>query len=195
MNIDKVMEQILELREKIRKYDYHYYVLDEPLVPDAEYDRYFRALQDLEAKHPQLITLDSPTQRVSGTPADAFAPVTHKQPMLSLSNVFTDEELHAFIKRVSEKLDESNQELEFVCEPKLDALAVNLAYEQGILAYASTRGDGTTGENITANIKTIRAIPLILRTSNPPRFIEVRGEVYMPKSGFEEYNKNAIKLG
>jgi DNA ligase (NAD+) len=195
MNNDTIERQIFELKEKIRRYDYHYYVLDEPLVPDVEYDRCFRALQELEQNHPEFISVDSPTQRVGGTPADAFMPLVHQQPMLSLSNVFSNEELQAFIKRVSERLGESNQELVFVCEPKLDGLAVNLTYEQGILTYAATRGDGTMGENITANIKTIASIPLILRTDHPPRFLEVRGEVYMPKAGFEEYNKKAQALG
>lgn len=195
MSIDEIKGQISELRDKIRQYDYHYYVLDEPRVPDAEYDRCFRALQDLESKYPQFLSTDSPTQRVGGTPADAFMPATHRQSMLSLSNVFTDEELQAFIKRVTEKLDEPNQQLVFVCEPKLDGLAVNLTYEDGVLVSAATRGDGTTGENITANIKTIASVPLILRTEKPPRFIEVRGEVYMPKNGFAEYNKKAAALG
>jgi len=195
MSNDEIKKQIMGLREKINLYDYHYYVLDAPLVPDAEYDRCFRSLQNLEAQYPQLVTKDSPTQRVSGTPADAFMPVVHKQAMLSLSNVFTDEELQAFIKRVTEKLDEPNQELIFTCEPKLDGLAVNITYEEGILANAATRGDGTTGENITANIKTIASVPLALRTDKPPRLIEVRGEVYMPKAGFAAYNKKAAELG
>lgn len=195
MSIDEIKEQLNGLKDKIRHYDYHYYVLDEPLVPDVEYDRCFRALQALETQHPELLSADSPTQRVGGTPADAFMPVAHQQAMLSLSNVFTDEELQAFIKRATEKLDEPNQELVFTCEPKLDGLAVNLTYENGVLVSAATRGDGTTGENITANIKTIASIPLILRTEKPPRLIEVRGEVYMPKKGFEEYNKKAQLQG
>lgn len=195
MSIDEIEGQIVELKDKIRKYDYHYYVLDEPLVPDAEYDRCFRALHDLEVSYPELLTTDSPTQRVGGTPADAFMPVTHRQPMLSLSNVFTEEELQAFIKRVTEKLDEPIQQLVFTCEPKLDGLAVNLTYENGTLVSAATRGDGTTGENITANIKTIAAVPLILRVEKPPRLIEIRGEVYMPKAGFDEYNKKAKEAG
>ncbi|MGC1182103.1 NAD-dependent DNA ligase LigA [Legionella sp.] len=195
MSIDEIKEQIEVLKNKIRHYDYHYYVLDEPLVPDVEYDRCFRILYDLEIQHPELLTTDSPTQRVGGTPADAFMPVAHKQPMLSLSNVFSDEELQAFIKRATEKLDEPAQQLVFTCEPKLDGLAVNLTYENGVLVSASTRGDGATGENITANIKTITSVPLILRVNNPPRFIEIRGEVYMPKAGFEEYNKNAQMRG
>lgn len=195
MSIDEIKGILAELKEKIRQYDYHYYVLDEPIVPDAEYDRCFRALQDLETKYPELLTADSPTQRIGGTPADAFMPATHRQSMLSLSNVFTEDELKAFIKRVTDKLDEPVQNMVFTCEPKLDGLAVNLTYENGTLVSAATRGDGTTGENITANIKTIAAIPLVLRVEKPPRFIEVRGEVYMPKEGFEAYNKKAKEAG
>lgn len=191
----QIKEQIDKLKEQIRLYDYHYYVLDAPLVPDIEYDRCFRALQQLEAEYPEFLTEDSPTQRVSGSPADAFMPVTHRVPMLSLSNVFTNDELQAFMKRVKDKLDEPNQELLFTCEPKLDGLAVNITYEHGLLTHAATRGDGTTGENITANIKTISSVPLTLRTETPPSIIEIRGEVYMPKAGFEEYNDKARALG
>lgn len=195
MENNEIKEQITTLREQIETYDHHYFVLDEPLVPDVEYDRCFRALQNLEKEYPQFLTPDSPTQRVSGTPADAFMPVAHRQAMLSLSNVFSIEELQAFIKRATEKLDEPGQELIFTCEPKLDGLAVNITYEQGVLTHAATRGDGTTGENITANIKTIASIPLKLRTNNPPTIIEVRGEVYMPKAGFEAYNEKARAEG
>ncbi|KTD48300.1 NAD-dependent DNA ligase LigA [Legionella quateirensis] len=195
MSNDEIKEQIKTLRDLIQTYDHHYYVLDEPLVPDVEYDRNFRTLQQLEAEYPQFLTPDSPTQRVSGTPADAFMPVSHKQPMLSLSNVFTDEELQAFIKRATDKLDEPDQQLIFTCEPKLDGLAVNMTYEHGVLTHAATRGDGATGENITANIKTISSVPLKLRTANPPRLIEIRGEVYIPKAGFEAYNKKARETG
>lgn len=195
MSQEEVKAQIDGLRNQITHYDHHYYVLDQPLVPDIEYDRCFKTLQKLEAEYPELLTADSPTQRVSGTPSDAFMPLQHKQAMLSLSNVFTTEELAAFIKRVSDKLDEPNQELVFTCEPKLDGLAVNITYEHGILTHAATRGDGATGENITANIKTIQSIPLKLHTANPPALIEVRGEVYMPKAGFEAYNKKAKEQG
>lgn len=195
MDTNTIKKEINDLRDQIQSYDYHYYVLDEPLVPDAEYDRCFKALQALEAQYPQYVSPDSPTQRVSGMPADSFTPVTHRQPMLSLSNVFSEEELQAFIKRVGDKLDEVQKPLLFACEPKLDGLAVNLTYENGILVHAATRGDGSTGENITANCKTIAAIPLKLRTNTPPSLIEVRGEVYMPKAGFEAYNDRARKQG
>ncbi|MFI4918955.1 MAG: NAD-dependent DNA ligase LigA [Legionellales bacterium] len=195
MHQNEIQEKITELKEQISLYDYHYYVLDEPLVPDVEYDRCFKVLQHLETEYPQLLTSDSPTQRVGGTPADAFMPVAHQQAMLSLANVFFVEEFQAFIKRATEKLDEQNQTLIFACEPKLDGLAVNMTYEQGVLVYAATRGDGATGENITANIKTIASIPLKLRSNNPPKSIEIRGEVYMPKAGFEAYNDRARALG
>jgi DNA ligase (NAD+) len=195
MSANTIKSKIHELKNKIRNYDYHYYVLDESLVPDAEYDRYFRELQELETQCPELLTTDSPTQRVGATPAETFMPVVHRQPMLSLSNVFTEDELKAFIKRVAEKLNEPSQECVFICEPKLDGLAVNLTYSQGELVSAATRGDGNTGENITANIKTISSVPLRLRTEHPPELIEIRGEVYMPKAGFEEYNKKALASG
>lgn len=190
-----IQNKINRLREQIINYDYHYYILDNPLVPDAEYDRCFRELQKLESQYPQFLTPDSPTQRVSGSPSDAFMPVSHIQPMLSLSNVFNNDELYAFIKRAADKLDQPFQNVIYTCEPKLDGLAVNLTYEEGILIHAATRGDGTTGENITANIKTIASVPLRLRTANPPKLIEVRGEVYMPKAGFEAYNEKARALG
>jgi DNA ligase (NAD+) len=184
-------KKIDALRERIRLYDHHYYVLDDPLVPDIEYDRCFRELQALEAQFPQYLSPESPTQRVGAGPAATFEPIEHKQPMLSLGNVFSEEELQAFFKRVADKLDCDRETLLFTCEPKLDGLAVNLTYENGRLIYAATRGDGAVGENITANIKTISAVPLKLRSDNPPAFIEIRGEVYMPKAGFEAYNEKA----
>jgi DNA ligase (NAD+) len=190
-----VLEQISELRQKIRRYDYQYYVLDDPLVPDVEYDRCFTALQKLESDYPQYLTSDSPTQRVGGMPAKTFQPVAHRQAMLSLANVFSRDELHAFIRRVSEKSNSNEKELLFTCEPKLDGLAVNITYENGVLTHAATRGDGAVGENITNNIKTIAAVPLTLMTEVVPTLIEVRGEVYMPKAGFEALNENARKLG
>ncbi|CDZ78895.1 DNA ligase [Legionella massiliensis] len=191
----EISKKINALRERIRLYDQHYYVLDEPLVPDIEYDRCFRELQALEEKHPELISPDSPTQRVGAGLASALEPIEHKMPMLSLGNVFSDEELQAFIKRVADKLDVDKECLDFVCEPKLDGLAVNLCYEKGLLSHAATRGDGAVGENITNNIKTIAAVPLRLLVDNPPDFIEIRGEVYMPKAGFEAYNDKARAKG
>lgn len=195
MSQKSIEQQLSELRETIRLYDYHYYVKDKPLVPDAEYDRQYKALEAIEQQHPELITEDSPTQRVGGAPSEAFETVAHKKPMLSLGNVFSEEAFGAFMKRISERLDHSLQGLTFVSEPKLDGLAVNLSYEKGSLVFAATRGDGRTGENITANIKTISSIPLRLRGDKLPDFIEVRGEVYMPIEGFETYNENARKAG
>ncbi len=186
-----VLNQINALRDRIRVYDKQYYVLDEPLVPDVEYDRCFKELQDLEASHPQYITGDSPTQRVGVTPVSALAPIKHRLPMLSLGNVFSYEELQGFFKRVSDKLDCDENSLLFTCEPKLDGLAVNLTYEKGVLIHAATRGDGAVGEDVTNNIKTIASVPLKLMTDKPPALIEVRGEVYMPKAGFEAFNAAA----
>ena len=191
MVVDAVFNEIQTLRARIRRYDHHYYVLDEPLVPDAEYDRCFKALQDLEARYPQYVTPDSPTQRVGAPLASALEPIEHGLPMLSLGNVFSSDELQAFIKRISEKLGSEAETLIFTAEPKLDGLAVNLTYENGVLTSASTRGDGYVGENVTNNIKTIAAIPLTLMTDNPPARLEVRGEVYMPKAGFEAFNAAA----
>jgi DNA ligase (NAD+) len=195
MIVNEALARIEQLRKQIRIYDYQYYVLDDPTVPDAEYDRLYKELVALETQYPDLITPDSPTQRVGGEPAGTFEPVEHKLPMLSLNNVFSTEELEAFMKRVSERLEYHTQSLVFTCEPKLDGLAVNLTYEEGILRHAATRGDGTTGENITSNIKTIASIPLKLMLDTPPKLIEVRGEVYMPKAGFELFNERARLAG
>jgi len=191
MSENAVLNKINELRDRIRQYDRHYYVLDEPLVPDAEYDRCFKALQDFEMQYPQYISSDSPTQRVGVTPVSALVPIEHRLPMLSLGNVFSSEELQGFVKRVTDKSGCDEQTLSFTCEPKLDGLAVNLTYENGLLIHAATRGDGAVGEDVTNNIKTIAAIPLKLMTDKPPAFIEVRGEVYMPKAGFEAFNAAA----
>ncbi len=195
MDNNTTLDEIQTLRDQIRTYDYHYYVLDNPLVPDAEYDRCFRGLEALEQQYPQWVTADSPTQRVGAALASALEPIPHRKPMLSLGNVFTDEELKAFMKRLSSMIDVSPDEILFACEPKLDGLAVNITYEHGILKSAATRGDGAVGENITSNIKTIASIPLKLMTDNPPAFIEVRGEVYMPKAGFEAFNEQARRTG
>lgn len=195
MSVRELETRLNELRQQIRQYDYHYYACDEPLIPDIEYDRLYRELQALEAAHPDWITPDSPTQRVGGSVAVTFSPVEHRQAMLSLANVFTDEELHAFIKRVADRLELDESQLVFTCETKLDGLAVNLTYENGILVHAATRGDGAVGENITNNIKTISAVPLTIMREKPPRLIEVRGEVYMSKAGFEHLNEQARQYG
>ena len=181
------------LRAQLAQHDYHYYVLDDPRVPDAEYDRLMQALRALEAAHPELITADSPTSRVSGAVAPGFAPVTHGVPMLSLDNAFTDEDVQAFDKRARERL-ESGAEIDYCAEPKLDGLAVSLLYQAGLLTRAATRGDGATGEDITANIRTLRSVPLRLRGA-APAVVEVRGEVYLPFAGFEKLNATAAAQG
>jgi DNA ligase (NAD+) len=195
MSDNSIIHAIHTLRAQIRQSDYAYYVLNAPELPDVEYDRLFRALQDLEAAHPELITPDSPTQRVSGVAASEFLPLTHYEPMLSLSNVFSSEELQAFMQRVGDKLHQSPDELQFTCELKFDGLAVNLIYEYGQLTHAATRGDGMVGETITQNIKTIAAVPLTLLTDDPPRLLEVRGEVYLPLAGFKALNAHANAQG
>ncbi len=189
-----VQAQIEKLRNELREHNYRYYVLDDPSVPDAEYDRLFHQLKKLEQEHPNLITSDSPTQRVGDKPLSVFTQVQHRIPMLSLDNVFSEEELIAFDQRIRERL-KREAEIEYVCEPKLDGLAVSLMYENGVLIQAATRGDGQTGEDITQNIRTIDSIPLKLRGSDYPQILEVRGEVFMPKKGFENLNKAAAERG
>ncbi|MFC1750275.1 NAD-dependent DNA ligase LigA [Pseudomonadota bacterium] len=181
--------RVLELREQINHHNYRYYVLDEPEIPDAEYDRQLRELQSLEERHPELITSDSPTQRVGGAPISAFGEIQHSVPMLSLGNAFDDEEVHAFNRRVCEGVDVT--EIEYVAEPKLDGLAVSLRYEGGVLIQAATRGDGVTGEDVTHNVRTIESIPLKLIGDDWPQVLEVRGEIYMPKAGFAALNERA----
>lgn len=186
--------RVAELRSEINRHDYRYYVLDDPSVPDAEYDRLVLELRELEQANPELITPDSPTQRVSGQVAEGFAEVRHGVPMLSLDNAFSDEDLEAFDRRVRSRLADEAGELEYCAEPKLDGLAVSLTYVAGALELAATRGDGTTGEDITANVRTIRSVPLSLRPPFPAR-IEVRGEVFMPLAGFERMNHTAAAAG
>ncbi|MDE4007074.1 NAD-dependent DNA ligase LigA [Glaesserella parasuis] len=187
--------QLEHLREKLREYEYHYHVLDNPLVPDAEYDRLMNELKNLEWQHPELITSDSPTQRVGAKPLDGFAQITHEIPMLSLDNAFSDDDLIGFLRRIEDRIAINSNQIEFCCEPKLDGLAVSILYVDGVLTQAATRGDGTTGEDITANIRTIRNIPLKLKTNNPPHRLEVRGEVFMPQQGFEQLNEKALAKG
>ncbi len=181
-------EQIKQLRDQLNDWSYRYYVLDDPAVPDAEYDRLFRQLQALEGEHPDLISPDSPTQRVGDVPLEGFNEVRHAVPMLSLGNAFNDEELRDFDQRVRERLDVSGS-IDYVAEPKLDGLAVSLVYENGELVRGATRGDGETGEDITANVRTIKSIPLRLRGDKPPALMEVRGEVVMTHRGFAELNR------
>lgn len=190
-----ISNQINQLRETLRHHEYLYHVLDAPEIPDSEYDRLFHQLKALEQQHPELITPNSPTQRVGAKPLSGFAQITHEIPMLSLDNAFSDEEFQAFVKRIQDRLTVLPEKLEFCCEPKLDGLAVSILYENGVLTQAATRGDGTTGEDITLNIRTIRNIPLQLLTDNPPARLEVRGEVFMPQAGFEKLNETALAKG
>lgn len=190
-----LQQQIDTLRQDLRRYEYEYHVLDNPTIPDAEYDRLFHQLKALEAAHPELITADSPTQRVGAKPLSGFAQIRHEIPMLSLDNAFSDEEFYAFVKRIEDRLIRLPESLTFCCEPKLDGLAVSILYVNGVLTQAATRGDGTTGEDITANIRTIRNIPLQLLMDNPPARLEVRGEVFMPHEGFARLNQQALEKG
>ena len=190
-----IQTQIDNLRKTLRQYEYEYHVLDNPTVPDSEYDRLFHQLKALELEHPEFLTSDSPTQRVGAKPLSGFSQIRHEIPMLSLDNAFSDEEFNAFVKRIEDRLIVLPKPLTFCCEPKLDGLAVSILYVNGILSQAATRGDGTTGEDITANIRTIRNIPLQLLTDNPPARLEVRGEVFMPHAGFERLNKYALEHG
>lgn len=187
------LARIQQLRELIRQHDYEYYVLDAPSITDNEYDGLFRELQALEKENPQLITADSPTQRVGGAPLKSFSNITHRLPMLSLNNAFSEEELIAFDKRVREGLGLS--EIEYAVEPKFDGLAITLTYENGVFTQGATRGDGYTGEDVTQNLKTIRSIPQRLFCENPPKLLEVRGEVLMFKADFEALNMSQKKLG
>jgi DNA ligase (NAD+) len=190
--IGKVRQRIEELRGLINHHNYCYYVLDSPEVSDAEYDEFMRELKELESEHPELITPDSPTQRIGAPPVEAFGVVEHPEPLLSLANAFSYEELAAWHKRASNLL--GGRHFDVVCEPKIDGLAVALTYVDGLLVTGATRGDGYRGENITRNLRTIRSIPLSVPREAPPRF-EVRGEVYLPKAGFKRLNDQRAKEG
>lgn len=194
MSLSVSEARIQDLHQLINQLNHQYYDLDEPSVPDAEYDRHLRELQALEAEFPELKTLDSPSQKVGGQALKSFSQVTHQVAMLSLDNVFSADEWHAFTKRVQDKLV-SEKNIKFCAEPKLDGLAVSLRYENGLLVQAATRGDGAVGENITENVRTIKSIPLKLSGENYPDVIEVRGEVFMPKASFDDLNKAALKKG
>jgi len=189
-----LQEEAAALRQQLHDHNYRYYALDDPSIPDAEYDRLLRRLQQLELQYPSLKTPDSPTQRVGAPPLSAFESVTHEVPMLSLDNAFSDKELEDFNRRVMERL-KRDEPVSYVCEPKLDGVAVSLLYRDGVLVRGATRGDGTTGENITENVRTIKSIPLRLQMQNPPSSLEVRGEIYMPKAGFEKLNNEARAAG
>ena len=192
-NKQTVEQQIQQLSELLEEYNYQYYVQDAPSVPDAEYDRVFQALQKLEIENPDLVSINSPTQKVGGAALSKFEQVTHQLPMLSLDNVFDSDSLNDFMQRVMEKSPLA--ETAFCIEPKLDGLAASIIYENGVLVQAATRGDGLTGENVTENVKTITNLPLKLRGENIPEVLEVRGEVFMLKAGFDKLNKGLIAAG
>ncbi|WP_219060499.1 NAD-dependent DNA ligase LigA [Pseudomonas sp. UMAB-08] len=197
-----VETRILELRAALEQHNYRYHVLDEPSIPDVEYDRLFHELKALEAENPQLITPDSPTQRVGSAALSAFTQVRHEIPMLSLGNAFEENDMREFDRRVTEGLDlpvgdlfSDGAKVQYSCEPKLDGLAVSLLYQDGSLVRGATRGDGTTGEDISVNVRTVRNIPLKLHGSGWPQTLEVRGEVFMSKAGFERLNASQIEVG
>lgn len=181
-------QQLEQLRATINEHNYQYYALDNPAIPDAEYDRLFNQLVQLEKAHPELVTADSPTQRVGATPLDKFDQVRHEVPMLSLDNVFDEQQLREFDQRVRGLLDDM-QMVTYACEPKLDGIAISLLYRDGALVRGATRGDGNVGEDITHNVRTIASIPLRLIGNGYPQELEVRGEIYMPKAGFNALNE------
>lgn len=187
-------QRAAELRDQLHLYSHQYYVLDQPLVPDAEYDRLFRELQSIEAEHPELRSPDSPTQRVGGEPLSAFKTVRHEIPMLSLDNAFSEDELRDFDRRVRSRLAD-DQSFHYACEPKLDGIAASLLYVDGILVRGATRGDGQQGEDITENVRTVASVPLKLRGAGWPDELEVRGEIYLPRAGFEKINASAREAG
>ena len=202
--LQSISARIAQLRQAIETYDYNYYVLDDPSVPDSEYDRLFTELRELEQQHPEFITADSPTQRVSGQALDTFKQLQHRVPMLSLGNAFAQEQVLDFAQRAeqalavdtpSQDLFSSSAQVTYCCEPKLDGLAVSIIYQDGVLIQAATRGDGQTGEDITANVRTIRNVPLKLQGTGWPATLEVRGEVYMPKAGFAALNQRVLAAG
>ena len=186
-----IKDRLKNLKKTIQEHDHAYYLLDDPIISDHEYDSLFQELKKIESENPHLITPDSPTQRVGGRPLDEFKQITHKKPMLSLGNAFGNDELNAFYKRVTETLDITD--IEFSAELKFDGLAISLFYEEGVLKYAATRGDGLVGEDVTHNIKTMKVIPLRLRSDNPPKILELRGEVLMNKEDFLELNEQQKK--
>jgi DNA ligase (NAD+) len=190
---DTPAQRIALLREQIDGANYRYHVLDDPTLTDAEYDRMLRELEALEAEHPELANPDSPTRRVGERPSRVFEAVAHAQPMLSLSNAFTDEEVHDFVRRIVDETGDPDPL--FSVEPKLDGLAISLRYEEGVFVRGATRGDGSVGEDVTPNLRTVRAVPLKLRGKNPPALLEVRGEVYMPLAAFKRFNDAALERG
>ncbi len=195
MSSSAAAREVESLRERLDDWNYQYYVLDQPTVPDAEYDRCMRRLVELETAHPELLRNDSPSQRVGAAPLDRFRQITHEVPMLSLDNAFNEQDMLDFNRRLLDRLGLEGGSVEFACEPKLDGIAVSLMYRGGVLERAATRGDGTTGEDITQNVRTIPSVPLHLRGSGYPGVLEVRGEIYMPRAGFEQLNERARAEG
>ena len=192
MNDASVRERVERLRAEINRHNHLYFVLDRPDISDADYDALMVELRGLEEQRPELVTLDSPTQRVGATPAEGFAEVVHPRPMLSLANAFNDDELAAWHRRATNLLD--GGDFEMVCELKIDGLAVALTYEDGVFVHGATRGDGYRGEDVTRNLRTIRSIPLSVSPEAPRRF-EVRGEVYFPRSLFDKLNEERAAQG
>ena len=194
--LEQVRAEYEQLKDELNQHNHRYYVLDEPTIPDSEYDRSMRRLQDIEQQHPELLSDDSPSQRVGGAALPSFSQVSHAVPMLSLDNAFSEEELEAFDRRISDRLNyKDDQQIDYVCEPKLDGVAVSLLYNQGLLVRGATRGDGKVGEDITANVRTINSIPLRLNGDGIPELLEVRGEIYLPRGGFDKINAAAIAKG
>jgi DNA ligase (NAD+) len=189
---EKAADRVIELRKLLNYHSHRYYVLDSPEISDAEYDSLLVELQKLEEANPALVTPDSPTQRVGAEPVSAFGIVVHPRPLLSLSNAFSDDDLDAWFKRTTNLIP--GQQVDFVCELKIDGLAIALTYEDGILVTGATRGNGYQGENITQNLKTIRSIPLSVPADAPRRF-EVRGEAYLPKEGLRKLNEERAREG
>ena len=194
MNTESLHNELQQLKTTLEHHNYQYYVMDEPTIPDAEYDRLMRRLKEIEAAYPDWLTADSPSQRVGGRALDAFSQVQHEMPMLSLDNVFSEQDFRDFERRVVDRVT-SKEAVSYCCEPKLDGLAVSILYENGLLTRAATRGDGQIGEDVTENVRTIRAVPLKLRGEGYPQRLEVRGEVIIPKADFERLNETARKRG
>lgn len=193
---EEIVQRCQRLKDDLNQHNHAYYVLDDPSIPDSEYDRLMRELQAIEQEFPQLLTADSPSQRVGGVALDSFSQVVHAVPMLSLDNAFSDTEIVDFDRRIKERINLSaSQQMTYACEPKLDGVAVSVLYKNGVLERAATRGDGSVGEDITANVRTIKSIPLRLQGDKLPNILEVRGEIYMPKDGFNRLNQKAKQAG
>ena len=193
---EQVRVEYEQLKDELNQHNHRYYVLDEPTIPDSEYDRSMRRLQEIEQQFPELLSDDSPSQRVGGAPLPSFSQVSHDVPMLSLDNAFNEDELEAFDRRIRDRLNfKAHEQLDYACEPKLDGVAVSLMYRDGLLVRGATRGDGKVGEDITANVRTIKSIPLKLSGEGIPQLLEVRGEIYLPRAGFAKINAAAIASG